>query len=144
MECRQLALDALCLREPAAKCTAVQQLWQGMNHWDLQPQASLSPSPRQSLPGRPDRPRLRSAKAVPARSVFTATGLAAMVHAVCHIEFNAINLALDAVWRFAGMPQAYYRDWLRVAQEEATHFGLLQDHLLAHGHRYGDFDAHDG
>ncbi len=144
MECRQLALDALCLREPAAKRAAVHQLWQGINDWDLNPHARLAPTPPQSLPGRPDRPRLRSAKAVPTRSVFTATGLAAMVHAVCHIEFNAINLALDAVWRFAGMPADYYRDWLRVAHEEATHFGLLQDHLQAHGHTYGDFDAHDG
>ena len=47
---------------------------------------------------------------------------AALLHAICRIEFNAINLALDAVWRFAGMPEAYYRDWLRVAAEEAEHY----------------------
>jgi uncharacterized ferritin-like protein (DUF455 family) len=142
-ECRQLALDALCLREPAAKVAAVHDLWARIDHLDLHTDTPLQPMAH-TVPGRPERPPLRSAKAVPTRSVFTPQGMAAMVHAVCHIEFNAINLALDAVWRFAGMPSAYYRDWLRVAHEEATHFGLLQDHLQAHGHAYGDFDAHDG
>jgi uncharacterized ferritin-like protein (DUF455 family) len=81
---------------------------------------------------------------VPRRSVHTLEGRAALVHAICHIEFNAINLALDAIWRFAGLPEAYYRDWLRVAVEEARHFGLLHAHLQTLGHRYGDFAAHDG
>jgi len=67
-----------------------------------------------------------------------------LLHAVAHIEFNAINLALDAAWRFAGMPRQFYFDWLRVASEEALHFGLLREHLRALGHDYGDFDAHDG
>ena len=71
-------------------------------------------------------------------------GRAALIHAICHIEFNAINLALDAVWRFAAMPDDFYRDWLRVAAEEAQHFTLLHDHLQTLGHRYGDFPAHDG
>jgi hypothetical protein len=66
------------------------------------------------------------------------------MHSIAHIEFNAINLALDAVWRFAGLPEAYYRDWLRVAAEEAKHFGLLQAHLQTLGFAYGDFPAHDG
>ena len=78
------------------------------------------------------------------RSPFTREGRAALLHAVAHIEFNAINLALDAVWRFAAMPDAYYRDWLRVASEEALHFSLLREHLATLGHDYGDFDAHDG
>ena len=67
-----------------------------------------------------------------------------MIHSIAHIEFNAINLALDAVWRFADMPTAYYQDWLRVAQEEAKHFTLLCQHLQLQGHAYGDFWAHDG
>lgn len=73
------------------------------------------------------------------------------MHAICHIEFNAINLALDAIWRFASMPPAYYTDWLRVAAEEATHFSLLLEHLqrlpVPDGEPpwdYGDFEAHDG
>jgi len=144
MECRQLALDALCLTEPADKVAAVHALWSRIDTLATQPSATVAPTAAQTVPGRPQRPLLRAPHAVPTRSVFTPQGLAAMVHAVCHIEFNAINLALDAVWRFAHMPQAYYRDWLKVAHEEATHFGLLQDHLHTHGHAYGDFDAHDG
>jgi len=96
------------------------------------------------LPGRPDRPRLVDPRQVPMRSPFTAAGRAALLHAIAHIEFNAVNLALDAVWRFAALPPEYYRDWLQVAGEEALHFTLLRDHLRELGRDYGDFDAHDG
>jgi uncharacterized ferritin-like protein (DUF455 family) len=77
-------------------------------------------------------------------SPYTPDGLAALVHAVCHIEFNAINLALDAAWRFAGMPRAYYLDWLRVAAEEATHFSLLSAQMRSMGCHYGHYPAHNG
>ena len=96
------------------------------------------------MPGRPERPHLVPAKQVPSRSPFTLEGRAALLHAICHIEFNAINLALDAVWRFDSMPADFYRDWLQVAGEEAHHFTLLRTHLEALGWHYGDFDAHDG
>ena len=96
------------------------------------------------LPGRPALPRRVPVAQVPRRSPFTLAGRAALLHAICHIEFNAINLALDAVWRFAGMPESFYLDWLRVAAEEALHFSLLRAHLQTLGHDYGDFDAHDG
>jgi uncharacterized ferritin-like protein (DUF455 family) len=66
------------------------------------------------------------------------------MHSIAHIEFNAINLALDAVWRFDNLPLAYYIDWLRVAEEESRHFEMLQTHLQNLGYRYGDFVAHDG
>ena len=79
-----------------------------------------------------------------ARSAFTPQGRAALLHAVAHIEFNAINLALDAVWRFAQLPRPYYLEWMQVAAEEALHFTLVADHLKTLGHAYGDFDAHDG
>ena len=85
-----------------------------------------------------------SAQQVPRRSPFTALGHAALVHSIAHIEFNAINLALDAVWRFTDMPVEYYHDWLRVAHEEARHFSMLQEHLQELGYHYGDFPAHDG
>jgi uncharacterized ferritin-like protein (DUF455 family) len=77
------------------------------------------------------------------RSMRTVEGRAALLHALAHIEFNAINLALDAAWRFAGQPQAFYRDWLQVAREEALHFELLRDHLRTLGFAYGDFPAHN-
>ncbi len=77
------------------------------------------------------------------RSVNTVEGRAALIHAIAHIELNAIDLALDAVWRFAGMPDEFYRQWVGVAREEAYHFTLLRDHLRAMGYEYGDFPAHN-
>ena len=146
---REDALAALCLRDPQAKSAAAHALWAALTALPdeaarahaLSP-ATLIPAP--ARPGRPERPLLVPPTEVPHRSPFTNEGLAALLHAVCHIEFNAINLALDAVWRFAGMPLDFYRDWLRVADEEATHFGLLHTHLRSLGHDYGDFPAHDG
>ena len=71
-------------------------------------------------------------------AVHTPAGRAALLHALAHIELNAIDLALDVVWRFAGLPEDFYRQWLQVAREEALHFELLRDHLATLGHAYGD------
>jgi uncharacterized ferritin-like protein (DUF455 family) len=146
---RQRALEALCMAEPAAKQAATHALQQQMLPVDdaaLAGEAALTlhPPPDGTLPGRPPRPCLVPPGSVPQRSPFTTQGLAALLHAIAHIEFNAINLALDAAWRFPGMPADFYRDWLRVADEEAFHFGLVRSELQALGHDYGDFDAHDG
>lgn len=97
-----------------------------------------------STPGRPRKPRLVSPRELPQRNTHTEQGRAALIHALCHIEFNAINLAWDAVYRFPEMPDGYYRDWIQIAKEEAYHFSLLQEHLRTLGYAYGDFDAHDG
>jgi uncharacterized ferritin-like protein (DUF455 family) len=78
------------------------------------------------------------------RAVGTLEGRAGLIHALTHIEANAIGLALDMMWRFSGMPEPFYLDWWRVAQEEALHFELLQAHLSEMGYAYGDFPAHDG
>ena len=139
---RALALQALGLAEPEAKCAAVQALWAARSHWRFD--APGLASPPHDLPGRPNLPRLIAPADVPLRSPFTLEGRAALVHAICHIEFNAINLALDAVWRFDGMPEDFYRNWMHVAEEESRHFTMLHAQLQAMGHRYGDFDAHDG
>ena len=101
-------------------------------------------APPEGLPGRPDLPELVQPSALKHRAVGTLEGRASLIHALAHIEANAINLALDAVWRFADMPEAFYRDWWQVAAEEALHFQLLEDHLHTLGHAYGDFPAHDG
>jgi uncharacterized ferritin-like protein (DUF455 family) len=95
-------------------------------------------------PGQPDRPDLIPPQQVPRRRADTLVGRVALIHALAHIEFNAINLALDAAHRFAGMPLAYYADWLQVANEEALHFELLNAHLATLGYSYGDFPAHNG
>ncbi len=96
------------------------------------------------LPGRPAQPELVPPSQVAQRSVQSQEGRAALLHALAHIEFNAINLALDALWRYPGLPETFYRDWLRVAREEAYHFDLLNRHLATLGHAYGDFPAHNG
>jgi len=131
----------LLLADPAGKVGSVRML-HAQPDLALDTQAALQPDA--PLPGRPPRPRLVPPSALPRRSPFTVEGRAALLHAVAHIEFNAINLALDAAWRFAGLPDAFYRDWLHVAAEEALHFTLLREHLQSLGHDYGDFDAHDG
>ncbi len=95
-------------------------------------------------PGQPEKPVRVPPLSVPRRRADTLPGRAALIHALAHIEFNAINLALDAAHRFAGMPEAYYADWLRVADEEALHFDLLNAHLATLGYAYGDFPAHSG
>lgn len=96
------------------------------------------------VPGRPDRPLLVDPARVPRRHLNSDEGRAALLHAIAHIEFNAINLAWDAVYRFRDMPDAYYDGWIRVADEEAYHFSLLRERLRDFGHEYGDFDAHNG
>ena len=94
--------------------------------------------------GRPARPELVAPQAAPKRSLSKPEGRAALIHSITHIEFNAINLALDAAYRFRGLPREFYGDWLQVAAEEAYHFQLLRDHLRSLGYDYGDFAAHNG
>lgn len=144
MELRTLALQALATADVEQKLALTQALPTQAAASRIATEAVIDP-PATALPGRPVRPRLVPPTQVAQRGVGTLEGRAALIHAICHIEFNAINLALDAIWRFAGLPEAYYRDWLRVAAEEAQHFQLLHTLLQTRlGHRYGDFDAHDG
>jgi uncharacterized ferritin-like protein (DUF455 family) len=96
------------------------------------------------MPGRPVRPRLVHPRDLPKRGLGSAEGRAAFVHSIAHIEFNAIDLAWDAVYRFRGMPDDYYADWVLVAADEARHFVMLRTRLRELGHDYGDFDAHNG
>ena len=141
-ELRQLALDALLERNLDKKIAITQCLWLKSATFSIATDKSfLAPA---GVPGCPSRPELRTHLDVPRRSAFTPEGLATLLHAVTHIEFNAINLALDAIWRFSGMPEAYYLDWLKVAYEESQHFSLLRAHLQTMGHDYGDFPAHTG
>jgi uncharacterized ferritin-like protein (DUF455 family) len=142
MELRNRALHLLALADPDAKAQGTRALHDAVARIALDPAALLVELP--GLPGRPARPRLVGPQQLPRRGLGSAQGRAALLHAIAHIEFNAINLALDAVWRFAGMPEAYYRDWLRVAAEESLHFTLMAEHLRGLGHAYGDFNAHDG
>ena len=95
------------------------------------------------IPGRPARPELVAPARLKQRSVGSVEGRAALIHALAHIELNAVDLGLDIVWRFAGLPDEFYHQWVRIAQEEALHFTLLHEHLQTLGHHYGDFPAHN-
>jgi uncharacterized ferritin-like protein (DUF455 family) len=95
------------------------------------------------VPGRPAQPVLVSHTSLKAKPLNTPEGRALLLHAIAHIELNAIDLALDVVWRFSGMPEAFYRDWVRIAKEEAKHFLMIQKHLASMGFDYGQFPAHN-
>ncbi|MDD4927765.1 MAG: ferritin-like domain-containing protein [Gallionella sp.] len=141
-ELRRAALFWLSETDPVIKAAGVRQLAQdwAAGGRALDAQAVLSAERR--IPGIPDSPELVAPRLVKRRSMVSVEGRAILIHALVHIEFNAINLALDAIWRFADMPPAYYTDWLQVADEEALHFSLLAGHLQTLGHDYGDFPAH--
>jgi len=141
MELRQRALEALCAADPLRKAEAARQLQVDAAQLAV---AERAPLPTAPVPGRPARPVLVHPARVPRRSPHTGEGLAALLHAIAHIEFNAINLALDAAWRFDGLPRPFRLDWVGVAAEEAYHFTLLLELLQSLGHGYGDFPAHDG
>jgi uncharacterized ferritin-like protein (DUF455 family) len=142
MNLRQIALDTLVISEPAMKCAVTRALT--LEKLMLHNFSQLIAEPSIGLPGRPEKPQLVYATQVQHRTMATAVGRAALVHALAHIELNAVNIALDAIWRFADMPLRYYEDWLSVAQDEAKHFSLLQEHLNTLGFTYGDFQAHNG
>lgn len=139
----EAARRCLELAEPAAKCAAVRAFDDAFRGGALVRDDDVPVLPI-GQPGRPERPELVDPARVPRRRLGSVEGRVALVHAVAHIEFNAINLALDAVYRFRGMPRAYYGDWLSVAVDEARHFELLTARLAALGCTYGDLPAHDG
>jgi uncharacterized ferritin-like protein (DUF455 family) len=147
VELRQCALNWLVLDNPQRKVDGVLSLQQAFTSHqvtlDTEWQASNEAMHNQPIPGRPSKPELVHPLSVKKRSMRSQEGRAALIHALCHIEFNAINLALDAIWRFAEMPKQYYVDWLKVAAEEAYHFTLLNNHLNKLGYAYGDFSGHN-
>jgi uncharacterized ferritin-like protein (DUF455 family) len=147
VDLRLSALNWLAVKNPHQKVDGVTRLQQAFlaNQIALEPSAILTDSAigNKLIPGRPEKPALVPPKNVKKRAMHTVEGRAALIHALTHIEFNAINLALDAIWRFSNMPTQYYIDWLKVAAEEAYHFTLLNEHLKTLGYEYGDFSGHD-
>ena len=136
---RQLALQAVQCPSPLEKAL----LAQGLAQSDAPVQAGQVLAEPPGLPGRPEHPLLVPHTQIRPPSMANVAGRAALIHSIVHIELNAIDLALDIVWRFAGMPDAFYRDWIAIAAEEALHFRLLRDHLVGLGFDYGSFPAHD-
>ena len=140
---RQAALHWLVENDAVQKAAGVRRLAQAWAEGEHSLDVGMAPGITVT-PGHPAKPELVSPLRVKRRAMNTPEGRAAMIHALVHIEFNAINLALDALWRFADMPRDYYADWLQVADEEALHFTLLAEHLKTQGYAYGDFTAHNG
>lgn len=137
---RKLALEALEENNIDRKCELTRAICGDIATLDVQ--EVLAPS--SNLPGRPDKPVLIDPKEVAHRTAGSLAGRASLLHSIAHIEFNAINLALDIVWRFPDMPKEFYSDWLQVAREEVYHFGLVRDHLRTLDCDYGDIPAHSG
>lgn len=137
---RRLAQQLLLIRTAPDKASAVRQV--------VPDPAAIDTAERigdmAAIPGRSERPLLVHPSRLKTRAVGTREGRGALIHALAHIEANAIDLALDATWRFDGMPERFYLDWLQVAREEALHFQLLRGHLQEMGYDYGDFPAHNG
>ena len=142
-ELRMAALLWLAERDAARKTAGVRLLAQAWLSGGIELDMHAVLTAPQTIPGHPLKPELVVPRLVKRRSMVTPEGRAILIHALAHIEFNAINLALDAIWRFAGMPREYYADWLHVADEEALHFSLLTTHLQGLGYAYGDFPAHN-
>lgn len=129
--------------DPRRKCDLAEAIrceWCGGNI-DRDPNHPILPI---DDPGRPALPELVDPRDLERRSVASETGRIRLLHAFAHIEFNAINIALDAVYRFRDIPAQYIEDWLLVASEEARHFSMLADELEARGSYYGAHSAHAG
>lgn len=95
-------------------------------------------------PGYPATLKLVAPRELKRRGLQSQAGRNILLHAVAHIEFNALNLALDAAYRFRNQPPQYYQDWITIAGDEARHFGLIRDYLNMHDCDYGDMPAHNG
>lgn len=140
---REAAIRCLATSDPVEKVRLTREAARAWSEGRLPDERDSHAAPHEE-PGRPEQLRLVNPRRVPRRKLTSAAGRAALVHAVAHIEFNAVNLAWDAVQRFAGMPSAYYDDWVRVADDEARHFEMMASRLEALEHAYGDLPAHDG
>ncbi|MFA7386864.1 MAG: ferritin-like domain-containing protein [Thiohalobacteraceae bacterium] len=138
-----VALACLAESDPDRKCARTRAAWATIESGAIRI-TPVAHGRSLDAPGRPPQPLLVPPRDLPRRRLHTVEGRAALLHALAHIEFNAINLAWDAVCRFADMPEEFYRDWTSVANEEAYHFGLLNKRLQMLGYHYGDFSAHNG
>lgn len=133
---RQAALQALACKNSVEKVRLVLAIDESL---PIGGEAVFSPGV-----GRPDKPELVHPARVPTRKVSQPVGRGMLLHSLAHIEFNAINLALDLLVRFSSMPDQFYLDWLKVAKEEAYHHTLLCDRMMSYALNYGDYPAHDG
>ncbi|MEP5760564.1 MAG: ferritin-like domain-containing protein [Litoreibacter sp.] len=144
---RDMAVEVLTTSDPQQKCAL------SRSHAATWAQArkagkalSIGNATPPAQPARPEYPELLSPRDVPTRKVGTLEGRLAMLHAIAHIELNAVDLHWDMVARFPDIefPMGFFDDWVSAADDEAKHFGLVSDCLQAHGSHYGAFPAHAG
>ncbi|MBU3620742.1 ferritin-like domain-containing protein [Polynucleobacter sp. CS-Odin-A6] len=144
LELRETTLGILANTDPRFKVSQLHHLFDEYQHQRVALNVSaVLDCQSLELPGRPAKPELVPPLQAPKRRMDTVEGRAMLWHSLAHIEFNAMNLALDAIWRFPNMPQEYYEDWLKVAKEESYHFSLVNEHIQSFGFSYGDFPAHN-
>ena len=139
----EVVLHCIEITDPDRKALETQNLYQRWCEGAFNTESPDEPL-RITDPGRPEKPQLVSPMNVPKRGFRSKQGLVKLAHAITHIEFNAINLALDAVYRFRQMPDDFVADWLRVAAEESSHFLMLAHYLDDNDSYYGEYAAHNG
>lgn len=135
------AQHALAETQPTQKCAAIDDLFRAISQHRFESEQAPQ---RCRLPGYPTALTLVAPRKLARRGLATQLGRNVFMHAIAHIEYNAMNLALDAAYRFRGMPEQFYRDWMRVAADEARHFTLLEKYLNDNDSGYGQFPAHNG
>ena len=135
-------LERIILIDDAAlKCQATHEVYAQFESMDLDHNSQVNSIKE---PGYPPQLELVAPRQLKRRGIQAQEGRNILMHAIAHIEYNAINLALDAAYRFRNQPIEYYRDWLTIADDEARHFGLINDYLKANQCNYGDYAAHNG
>ena len=143
MELRANCLKALAINDLNEKLNQVNVIYESFKSDQLTIDSDADIQNVYHLPGAPSKPQIVPPKLVEKRSTSTEQGKLIFIHALAHIEFSAINLALDIIWRFKNLPDQFYSDWLQIAYEEHVHFSLLNNYLKKFGLSYGSFNAHN-
>ena len=143
----EMAIDVLNTADGRVKTTlsrAYAAQWKAARDAGETPEIGQATPP--DTPARPDKPALLNPRDVPRRKPGSPQGRIALLHAVAHIELNAVDLHWDIIARFTDtpMPIGFFDDWVKATDEESKHFNLMCDCLEAHGSHYGALDAHAG
>jgi uncharacterized ferritin-like protein (DUF455 family) len=143
MELRAHCLKALAINDLNEKLNQVKVIYESFRSHLMTIDSKADIQHTYHLPGAPLTPQIVAPRLVEKRSTSSEQGKLIFVHALAHIEFSAINLALDIIWRFKDLPDQFYSDWLQIAYEEHLHFNLLNDYLKKFDLSYGSFNAHN-
>ena len=143
MELRAHCLKALASTDLNKKLNQVKVIYESFKSHQMTIDSKVDIQHTYHLPGAPLTPQIVPPRLVEKRSTSTEQGKLIFVHALAHIEFSAINLALDIIWRFTELPDQFYSNWLQIAYEEHLHFNLLNDYLKKFDLSYGSFNAHN-